>query len=59
MTCPLYEDLRAIYFKPAWQVHVSEQTFYSIMKLTNVDCIFSISKFLISAFELRNSIYGS
>ena len=59
MTCPLYKDLRAIYFKPAWQVHVSEQTFYSIMKLTDVDCIFSISKFLISAFELRNSIYGS
>ena len=41
MTCPLYENLRTIYFKPAWQVHVSEQTFHSIMKLTDVDCIFS------------------
>ena len=57
MTCPLYGDLRAIYFESVWQVHVSEQTFYSIMKLTDVDSIFSIhvSKFLISVFELRKN----
>ena len=57
MVCPLYIDLRNIHFKPSWRLHVSVQKFYSIMKLTDADGIFSISKFLVSAFELRNTIY--
>ena len=59
MVCPLYFDLRNIYFKPLWRSHLSVQKFSSIMKLTDADSLFAISKFLASAFKLRNSIYGS
>ena len=59
MICPLYHDLRNIHFKPIWKMHISEQRFYSIMKSTDVESIFSIAKFLVGAFELRKSINGS
>ena len=59
MVCPLYYELRNIHFKPSWRLYVTEQKFISIMKLTDVDSLTSISKFLVSAFDLRNSIYVS
>ena len=59
MLCPLYNDLRKLYFKPAWNTNICPQMFYSIMKTTNTQCLFSVAKFLLSAFELRRSIYGS
>ena len=59
MECPLYLDLRSKYFKPVWRLHTTVQKFYSIMKLTDVECLFSRSKFLVSAVELRKSIYGT
>ena len=59
MVCPFYYELRNIHFKPSWRLHVTEQKFISIMKLTDVDSLTSISKFLVSAFDLRNSIYVS
>ena len=59
MICPLYHDLRNIPFKPIWKMHIFEQRFYSIMKSTDVESIFSIAKLLVGAFELRKSIYGS
>ena len=57
MVCPLYQDLRNIHFKPMWQRQISVHKFYSIMKSNDVESIFSIAKFLVDAFELRNSIY--
>lgn len=59
MLCPLYNDLRKLYFKPAWNTNICPQMFYSIMKTTDTQCLFSVAKFLLSAFELRRSIYGS
>ena len=59
MVCPLYLELRNMYFKPDWRIHVTVHNFISIMKMTDVDSLTSISKFLVSAFELRNSIYDS
>ena len=58
MVCPLYLDLRSKYFKPVWRLHTTVQKFYSIMKLTDVESLFSISKFLVSAFA-QKSIYGT
>ena len=48
--------LRNIHVKPIWQMHISVQRFYPIMKSTDVESIFSIAKFLVGAFELRISI---
>ena len=59
MLCPLYNDLRKLYFKPAWNTNICPQMFYSIMKTTDTQCLFSVAKFLLGAFELRRSIYGS
>ena len=44
MVCPMYCYLRNIYFKPSWQQHVAVQKFNYIMKLTDVNSLFSISK---------------
>lgn len=58
MLCPLYADLRNMYFKRQWRQHTTVQKFYYIMRLTDKENLFSIAKFLVSAFELRKSIYG-
>ena len=59
MVCPMDCNLRNIHFKPFWRQNISVQKINFIMKLTDVDSLFSISKFLVSAFELRDSSYGS
>lgn len=59
MVCPLYVDLRNIHFEGTWRLHVSVQKFHSIMRLTDVDSLISISKFLVSAFGLTNKYYIS
>ena len=47
--------------KTTWASHIKrllfEHGFGYAWKLTDADSIFSISKFLVSAFELRNTIY--
>ena len=57
MLCSMYNDLRNQYFKPAWKLNICPQKFYSIMRTTDKQSLFSISKFLVSALELRNSIH--
>ena len=59
MLCPMYEDLRNQYFKPSWKTNVCSQKIYSIMKTTDNQSLFCIAKFLVSAFELRASVYGN
>ena len=59
MECPLYTDLRDKYFKQEWKLNVSLYKFYSILKLSDTSSIFDISKFLVSAFEIRNLYYES
>ncbi|MCG8044707.1 MAG: endonuclease/exonuclease/phosphatase family protein [Candidatus Thiodiazotropha taylori] len=59
MVCPLYHDLRSIYFKPSWTSLTTVHKFYSIMKLTDIESIFSKAKFIVSAFDLRKSLYGT
>ena len=38
---------------------MSVQKFYIIMQLSDARSLFLISRFLVSAFEFRKSIYGS
>ena len=59
MVCPMYTDLREKYFKPDWKIIISLHKFYSIMNMTDASSIFAISKFLVSAFELRNVYYDT
>ena len=59
MLCPMYDTLRNMYFKPQWKANISVQKFYIIMQLSDARSLFLISKFLVSAFEFRKSIYGS
>ena len=55
----MYDNLRNMYFKPQWKANISVQMFYIIMQLSDARSLFLISKFLVSAFEFRKSIYGS
>ena len=57
MVCPIYMDLREKYFKPDWRRIVSLHKFYSIMSLVDSSSLFAVSKFLVSAFELRKIYY--
>ncbi|MEW8544974.1 MAG: reverse transcriptase family protein, partial [Candidatus Thiodiazotropha sp.] len=57
MVCPTYQDLRNMYFKPHWHNMISLHHFYTIFKSTDDQSIFAISKFLLSAFALRNLYY--
>ena len=59
MLCPMYDTLRNMYFKPQWKANISVQKFYIIMQLSDARSLLLISKFLVSAFEFRKSIYGS
>ena len=59
MLCPMYNDLRNQYFKPSWKLNICPQKFYSIMKTKDKQSLFSISKYLVSALELRKAIYGN
>ena len=54
MVCTAYEELRNMYFHPNWRRNVTLQRFDSILKLENDQSITAASKFLISAFSLRN-----
>ena len=59
LLCPMYDTLRNMYFKPQWKANISVQKFYIIMQLSDARSLLLISKFLVSAFEFRKSIYGS
>ena len=59
MVCPMYNTLRDMYFRPEWKMNINEQKFYRIMKLSDARSLLLISKFLVSAFEYRKSVYGS
>ena len=59
MVCPMYTDLGDKYFKLDWKSNISLHKFYSILKLSDTSNIFDISKFLVSAFKLRNLFYNS
>lgn len=59
MVCPMYTDLRDKYFKLDWKFNISLHKFYSILKLSDTSSIFDISKFLVSASELRYLYYNS
>ena len=55
----MYNTLRGMYFRPEWKMNINEQKFYRIMKLSDARSLLLISKFLVSAFEYRRSVYGS
>ena len=59
MLCPMYDTLRNMYFRPQWKTNTSVQKFYIILQLSDARSLFLISKFLVSAFEFRKSIYVS
>ena len=53
IACPMYNDTDN-YFKQEWlDTDVTEQLFISIMSDSKTDSIFSLSRFLVNAFELR------
>lgn len=59
MVCPMYTELRDKYFKHEWKFAISLHKFYSIFKLSDTNSILKITKFLVSAFELRDTYYNS
>ena len=59
MLCPMYEELRNMYFYPSWRRNITVHMFYNIMKSQNDQAIIAVSTFLISAFSLRNLYYSN
>ena len=57
MLCPMYEELRNMYFYPSWRRNITVHLFYNIMKSQNDQAIIAVSKFLVSAFSFRNLYY--
>ena len=57
MLCPAYEELRNQYFPQHWRQNITVQHFYNIMKLQTELEMHIVSKFLISAFSLRNTFH--
>ena len=55
--CPTYAEIRNIYFKPEWvRDIVTLNKFYSIMSSVDASSIFSVAKFLLSAFKHRKEL---
>ena len=53
----MYNNFREKYFKQEWiDMHVTEQLFIRIMSDSKTDSIFSLSRFLVNAFESRDLI---
>ena len=55
--CPIYEEIRNIYFTPEWVRNiVKPHTFYALMSGDGTSLILSIAKFLVSAFNHRKEL---
>ena len=55
--CPAYAEIRNIYFKQEWvRDIVTLNKFYSIMSSVDASSIFSVAKFLLSAFNHRKEL---
>ena len=53
--CFMYHELRKLYFKEHWMKNISLDKFYSLMSSNDKTTIFSIARYLQSAFTLRTS----
>ena len=56
LACPRFRDLRQKYFKRYYYTWPSIHTFIALMNSKSPSVLMNISKFLIEAFERRNSI---
>ena len=53
LECPLYNNMRAIYFKDVWLQTCSHNLFYALMSSTITDEVLSIAKYLYHAMNIR------